>query len=357
MKTVVLNHPGELQMIDRPGPDQPGEHDAIVAPRRVGLCGTDYHAYAGNQNFFTYPRVLGHEIAVEVIAVGTKVDHVAVGDHCAVLPYVACLSCSACIRGKTNCCERLGVLGVTMDGALCEQFTLPASSLFIGRGLSDDALALIETLGIGLHAVERASVEPGEHTLVVGAGPIGLAIAQAARVRGARVSLTDTNEGRVHAAEALLGLPTFVNSAGIEDDLRDLGDGELPTAVFDATGNPTSMEAAAHFVNATGSLILVGHSAGRVGFDNPLIHRRELTIRTSRNALATEWPHLIDLVAAGRLDALAWINRRMSLDDVPDQFVDWSHVDSGVLKGIVHIGDTANQAPASNPARVGGHTK
>ena len=351
MNTVVLERPGTFGTVDRPEPDEPGEHDAVVAPRRVGLCGTDYHAYAGRQNFFTYPRVLGHEIAVEVIAVGSRVENVAVGDHCAVLPYIACLSCSACIREKSNCCERLGVLGVTMDGALCERFTLPATSLFPGRGLSDDALALVETLGIGLHAVERSTVERDEHTLVVGAGPIGLAIAQAALLRGARVAITDTNQTRVRSAQTLLGLPTLVNGPGLEHELRDLGAGELPTTVFEATGSASSMEAAAHFVNATGSLVLVGHTAGRIGFDNPLLHRRELTIRTSRNALATEWPHLIELVSAGRLDALAWINRRMPLGDVPRRFGEWSQPDSGVLKGVVEIG--TDSAHATSAARHG----
>lgn len=338
MRAVVLTEPGRLDATERPEPDEPGAGEAIVAPSRVGLCGTDYHAYAGRQNFFTYPRILGHEIAAEVVAVGAGVTNVVVGDHCAVLPYLACNTCSACSRGRTNCCERLGVLGVTMDGALCEHFAVPASSLFSSPGLGDDALALVETLGIGMHAVARADVQPDEFVLVVGAGPVGLAVAQAARVRGGRVVLTDSSAERIDAAGRILGLRSLVRGPTIEDELRDVGHGELPTAVFDATGNADSMAASAHLVNATGSLVLVGHTAGRIQFDNPLLHRRELTILTSRNALATEWPHLIELVSAGDLDALGWINRRTSLDEVTGEFAAWAQPGSGVLKAIVEIG-------------------
>lgn len=346
MKAVVLSEPGRLDATERRAPAAPGADEAIIAPRRVGLCGTDYHAYAGRQNFFTYPRVLGHEIAAEVVAIGSQVTNVAVGDHCAVLPYLACHACSACLRGRTNCCERLGVLGVTMDGALCEQFTVPASSLFPAPALGDDALALVETLGIGFHAVARADVQPDELALVVGAGPVGLAVAEAARVRGARVALVDSSADRAAAAGQILGLPALVRTPNLEDELRDLGDGELPTAVFDATGNADSMAASAHLVNATGSLVLVGHTAGRIHFDNPLLHRRELTILASRNALATEWPHLIELVSAGHLDALPWINRRTSLDDTPEDFVAWSQPGSGVLKGVVEIGSDSHPPPS-----------
>lgn len=340
MKAVILTEPGTLDLVDVPAPDRLGPDDVLVAPRRVGLCGTDYHAFAGRQNFFTYPRILGHEIAVEVLAVGDEVTHVGVGDQCPVLPYVDCGTCSACIRGRTNCCERIDVLGVTTDGALREQFVVPARTLFDGRGLGVDALALVETLGIGLHAVERSGVERDEYALIVGAGPIGLAIAQSARVRGTRIVMTDNNPARLDAAKALLSVETVLNDGDIDDPLRDLGSGELPTTVFEATGNALSMQAAAHFVNATGSLVLVGHTAGPLTFDNPLLHRREMTILASRNALATEWPTLIDAVADGQLDALPWINRRMALDEVPADFAGWASPDSGVLKGVVEIGDT-----------------
>ena len=344
MKVVVLGEPGRLEATERRQPDEPGADEAIIAPRRVGLCGTDYHAYGGRQNFFTYPRILGHEIAAEVVAIGSQVTHVAVGDHCAVLPYVACNACSACVRGRTNCCDRLGVLGVTMDGALQERFTVPASSLFPAPGLGDDALALVETLGIGLHAVLRADVHADEFSLVVGAGPVGLAVAQTARVRGGRVALTDSIAERVDAAGRMLDVPALVRSPTLEDELRDIGNGELPTAVFDATGNAESMSASALLVNATGRLVLVGHTAGRIEFDNPVLHRREITIFTSRNALATEWPRLIELVTTGDLDALPWINRRTTLDAVTDDFVEWSQPGSGVLKGVVEV-DWASDSP------------
>jgi threonine dehydrogenase-like Zn-dependent dehydrogenase len=337
MRSAILDAPGRLELASRPAPDDPGPGEVMVMPRCVGLCGTDYHAFAGRQNFFTYPRVLGHEIAAEVIALGRGVHRVAVGDRCAVLPYLPCGRCSACRRGATNCCEQLDLFGVTIDGGLSELLCVPEHTLYPCPTMTDPAIALIETLGVGLHAVERGALEHGEPALVVGAGPVGLAISQSALSRGAEVTIVDTNPARLKAAERLLGVRALIGHPDLEDDLRDLHAGELPLRVFEATGNPMSMQAAARFVGPTGTLILVGHSAGQISFDNPLLHKRELTIRTSRNALATEWPGLIAQVLAGDLDAAAWVNREMTLDDVPQRLPEWADPASGVLKGVVHV--------------------
>ena len=184
MKAVVLQRPGVVELVDQPEPSVIGATDALVATRRVGLCGTDYHAFAGDQNFFTYPRVLGHELAVEVLEVGREVSHVGPGDHCAVLPYATCGRCFPCRRGRTNCCETLDLLGVTVDGGMRERFVVPAAALFTCPGVDLDALALVETLGIGWHAVRRSDAQAGELALVVGAGPVGLAVALALLRRG-----------------------------------------------------------------------------------------------------------------------------------------------------------------------------
>src|SRR6516164_5114945 len=104
MKTITLHEPGKFLLTDTPEPSSPGQGEVLVRVHRVGVCGTDYHAFAGKQPFFSYPRILGHELGVEVLAVGEGVANVKPGDRCSVEPYINCQSCYACRRGKTNCC-------------------------------------------------------------------------------------------------------------------------------------------------------------------------------------------------------------------------------------------------------------
>ncbi|MFH1566917.1 MAG: alcohol dehydrogenase catalytic domain-containing protein, partial [Gemmatimonadota bacterium] len=196
MKTIICQRPDLLVRADTPEPGDPGPGQALVRVRRCGICGTDLHAYKGRQPFLEYPRILGHELGVEVVAVGPGVSGVKAGDRCAVEPYLNCGACGACARGRANCCERLTVLGVHIDGGMRERLLLPAAKLHPAAALSLDQLALVETLAIGCHAVTRADVQPGETALVVGAGPIGLSVIQFARAAGARVLLHEVDDRR-----------------------------------------------------------------------------------------------------------------------------------------------------------------
>jgi threonine dehydrogenase-like Zn-dependent dehydrogenase len=333
----VLQRPGRLEMVEQPEPDPPGAGAALVATRRVGLCGTDYKAFAGDQNFFAYPRILGHELAVEVIAVGRDVRGVRRGDLCAVLPYLSCGHCFACRRGRSNCCERLEVLGVTVDGGLRERFVLPASALWRRAGLGLDELALVETLGVGFHAVARADPRRDDLTLVVGAGPIGLAIGHALLARGARVAMTDLSEQRLAAAAALLPVETVPAGDGLAERVRNAGRGQLPAIVFEATGSRGSMESSLSVVAFSGSLVLVGHTTGGLMFDNPTLHRREITVIASRNAGPDDWGPLLDLIDSGAVDAAAWVSGRTTLEHAPHRLAEWGASPSSILKGMVEV--------------------
>ena len=196
MKTIVLEKPGSFQLIERPAAGKPGPGEALVRIHRVGVCGSDIHAFKGDQPFFTYPRVVGHELGVEIVAVGPNDKGLAVGDHCAVEPYLNCGRCIACRRGKTNCCVSLQVLGVHADGGMREHMTVPVAKLHRSRTLSLDQLALVEMLTIGAHAVRRAQLKPGENVLVIGAGPIGLATTAFAQLVGARVTVLEISAWR-----------------------------------------------------------------------------------------------------------------------------------------------------------------
>jgi len=350
MQAAMLLEPGRLERIELPEPPDPLAGEALVAVRRVGLCGTDFHAYASAQNFFAYPRVLGHELAVEVLELGPDTADgsangsgaVRVGDTCAVMPYLSCGACTTCARGQANCCERIDVLGVTVDGGMRERLVVPVSALYARPGLSLDQLALVETLGIGMHAVARAGPAPSDTVLIVGTGPIGLAVAQCIRNAVDRVVVSDLSPGRLAFAERIMGLTAVTAGPDLHDALREHLDGALPTLVFDATGSKDSMEAAFELVGAGGKLILVGHTTGPITFDNPLFHQRELDVRASRNALPSEWATVLDRVAGATLDALPWIGRRSSLAAVSDDLPELAAGTGNLVKTIVDIGGGAD---------------
>jgi 2-desacetyl-2-hydroxyethyl bacteriochlorophyllide A dehydrogenase len=337
MQAAVLVEPGRLERVDVPEPEAPGPGEALVAVRRVGICGTDFHAYTGQQNFFSYPRVLGHELAVEVLETGAGVDGVQPGDQCAVLPYLSCGTCLACRRGKPNCCERINVLGVTIDGGMRERFTLPASALYSRPGLSLDQLALVETLGIGMHAVQRGAPSATDGVLIIGAGPIGLAVAQCVRHLVGKVVVTDVSAERLAFCEQTMKLDTVISDDSTAAQVAELNNGDLPTLVFDATGSKSSMEKAFEYVGAGGRLVYVGHTTGELSFANPLFHRREMDVRASRNAVASEWAMVLDGVSSGSLDAMPWIDHRSTLQTIGHDLPDFADNAASVVKAMLNL--------------------
>jgi 2-desacetyl-2-hydroxyethyl bacteriochlorophyllide A dehydrogenase len=296
LKSIVLNKPGELLLTETPPVTEvPGR--AVLQVRRIGICGTDLHAFLGEQPFFSYPRVLGHELAVEIVEVGPNSESLRVGDRCAIEPYLHCGICIACRRGKTNCCERIEVLGVHVDGGMRELLAVSTGQLHRSESLSLDELALVEPLSIGAHAVQRAQVEAGEFALVVGAGLIGLSVIQFAQLAGAKVIAMDINQQRLKFASENFSIEGAVEAGEDADELiRDVTGGDLPTVVFDATGNPHSMSQSFNLAANAGSLVFVGLFQGEITFNDVGAHRRELTMLCSRNATGADFRHVIGLL-------------------------------------------------------------
>ena len=340
MKTLVLETPGKLVAAVTAQPGRPTSGQALVRVHRVGVCGTDIHAFNGKQPFFTYPRILGHELGVEVLAVGEGVTRVSVGDRCAVEPYLNCGTCIACRRGKPNCCTHLQVLGVHTDGGHREQILVPAEKLHLSKRLGYDQLALVETLGIGAHAVERAQIESGETIAVIGAGPIGLSAIQFALAAGARVLVIDVNEGRLAFCERLgIAASDLIDarSTDVVAKLKELTGGDLPTVVFDATGNPKSMASSFEYPAHGGRLVFIGLFPGDITFNDPNFHRRELTLMGSRNARPDDFRRIIALIEAGKVDTTPWITHRSTIDEVTGVFESWTRPETGVLKAMIEL--------------------
>jgi 2-desacetyl-2-hydroxyethyl bacteriochlorophyllide A dehydrogenase len=328
MRALCLTHPETLVFIDAPEPPAPGPNEVLVAVRSVGICGTDFAGYLGKMPFIDYPRILGHELGVEVLAVGSHVSDLAPGDRCSVEPYLNCGHCHACRQGKTNCCESLQVLGVHRDGGLCERLLLPANKLHRSTALSLEQLALVETLGIGCHAVDRAALNPSDDVLIIGAGPIGLSVLEFARLKTQQLRLIELNADRRR----------FVAQHYPEVTVLDQADPSAPSqVVFDATGHPDSMAATLSLTRFTGRIVFVGITKTPVLLDDPLFHRRELTLLASRNALATDFPKIIHLIETGTLDTTRWITHRGSLTDLPTLMPAWLQPTAGVVKAIVNL--------------------
>ena len=338
MKTVILCEPGVLALTDTPEPFAPGVGEALVRVHRIGFCGTDYHAFHGRQPFFNYPRILGHELGVEVLAVGDGVTNVALGDKCSLEPYVHCGTCLPCRKGATNCCANIKVIGVHADGGMCERIVVPAVKLHPSKTLSYDALALVETLAIGAHAIDRASVQNGETVVVIGAGPIGLSTIQFALLRGARVIVIDRAASRLEASRRLYPAVVALDpEKPFAEQLTTLTGGDLADVVVDATGNLASMAASLEYVASTGRLVYVGLAQGEVAFNDPLFHRREMTLLASRNALPLNFKEIIASMEKGAIDPLAWVTHRCTLAEIPEKLPAWSESAAGVIKAVVSV--------------------
>jgi 2-desacetyl-2-hydroxyethyl bacteriochlorophyllide A dehydrogenase len=306
---------------------------------RIGVCGTDLHAFAGKQPFFNYPRILGHELGVEIIEPGDDPHGLQAGDRCSVEPYLNCGHCIACRRGKPNCCTELKVMGVHVDGGMRPLLAVPARKLHRSTKLNYDQLALIETLGIGAHAVERAEIKPTDTVLVIGAGPIGLSVIQFVLVTGATLAVMDVSESRLAFCRAQLGVQHLL-AAGADNParLKAIFSGDLPTIVIDATGNPQSMAGTFDLTAHGGRIVFVGLFQGAVSFDDPNFHRRELTLCASRNALPATFSEIIRLVETGRVNTQPWITHRFSLADTPAVFPREIAGNPGVLKAMIEVG-------------------
>ena len=322
MKEIVLKQPGKFAEREAEQPAA-SEADALVRVRSIGVCGTDLHAFAGRQPFFTYPRVLGHELGVEVVEAPANSLGIKAGDRCAVEPYINCGACRACELDRPNCCADLKVLGVHVDGGMRPLLSVPVGLLHRSERLSLDQLALVETLGIGAHAVARGQVKEADSVLVVGAGPIGLGVIQFAQLAGPELRVLDLSESRRE----------FVRGLGV--DVITEHDGEQADVVFDATGNPRAMEAAFDYVAPGGRLVLVGLVQGRISFDDPQLHRKEVTVLASRNS-CHEFPRIIGLIENGEIDTTPWVTHRLELGEVPQRFQDLPE-NAGLVKAIIDV--------------------
>ena len=337
MKTLVVAEPRQMVWQQRAKPT-PAAHEVLIKPIAAGICGTDIHAWAGNQPFFSYPRVLGHELCGEVVELGSQASGFRLGQRVVLIPYVACQQCDACLSGKTNCCEKISVIGVHQDGGFCEFLSAPTSNLLAVDEVDPEAAALIEPFAISAHAVRRAAVTADEQVLVVGAGPIGLGVAAIAAAAGANVVVADTSEQRrAHVAQKL-GLAT-VNplDADFEAQLRAEFGGRLPAKVIDATGSPAAMNGAVKLIRHGGTIVFVGLHKGDLVIPDIEFHKKETTLLGSRNATLEDFAKVGELMANGQLRADMMLNRHYDFSKLADNFEADVINNRELIKGVIHF--------------------
>ena len=340
MRAIRLEEPKHFEYVDVDAPGSPGPGQALVCTHRMGICGTDYSGYLGKMPFFRYPRIPGHELGVEVLEVGDGVTNVQAGDRCSVEPYMNCGECYACRKGNGNCCESLDVIGVMIDGGLCERFLVRADKLHASTKLSFEQLALVETLGIGCHATDRGAPGEGDHVMIIGAGPIGLATLEFTRLTGATITVMDMVESRLEFCRQTYGIQhtvVFTGDGSEVEQIQDITGGDKYAVVTDATGNNRSMGNALNYVAHTGSLVYVGITTEEVSFPHPVLHKPEITIKGSRNALPSDFGRIIGLIEDGTIDTDPWITHRTPFDEVVDNFESYTRPESGVIKAIIEI--------------------
>jgi 2-desacetyl-2-hydroxyethyl bacteriochlorophyllide A dehydrogenase len=336
MKALVCEAPGRLALEDRPEP-KVGEGEVLLRIRRIGVCGTDFHILKGLHPFLAYPRVMGHELAGEVVSAPFG-SGLLPGQAAYVVPYLSCGVCLACRRGRANCCSRISVLGVHQDGGMAELLAVPARNVVPLDGLTLDQGAMIEFLAIGAHGIRRAMVTAEDRVLVVGAGPIGIAAILAAKARGAEVTVMDMRQDRLDLARIALGADAVLRP-GPEADaaLAEATGGDFFDVVVDATGNVGAMRRGLGFLAHGGRYVLLSVVQEEIGFPDPEFHKRETTLLASRNALPEDFAEVVMQMQAGRIPVAALCTHQASLTEAAAALPEWLRPEAGVIKAMIAI--------------------
>lgn len=333
MKYIVCEQPGKFRLEEKEFPTC-GEGEAILKIKKVGICGTDLHAYAGNQAFFSYPRILGHELAAEVLEIKNNNKGIKAGDKVIVMPYISNEDSAASRNGKPNCCPDIKVLGVHVDGGMQEQIAVPIDTLILANHLSYKEMAIVEPLAIGAHSIRRSNIQPNEFIAVVGCGPIGIGILKLAQIRGAKVIAIDTDEKRLQYAKNKIGVNYIVKAGdNAVSHVSKITKGDLCTAVFDASGNKNAIESCPDFMSHGGRFIIVGLYKGELTFMHPKIHAKEMTLICSRNATIDDFKFVTSIIDQFPTDT--FVTHEVSYNEMINSFESWLMPKSGVIKAMV----------------------
>ena len=322
MKTVLLKQPGEIGISEIEKTSR-RENEVLLKVRSTGICGSDIGAYKGVNPLVSYPRIIGHEIAGEVVEVAADEKTFRVGDRVILEPYVYCGHCYPCSIGHTNCCENLTVRGVHIEGGMAEYVSHPRHLLHkVPESIPWHLIPMAEPLVIAMHAAQQAEVKSGEHVAITGAGQIGLLAAQYALTLGGLPIVVDPVDERL-ALATRLGVPHVINpvSQDAVAQIKSITRARMAEAAIEASGAASAIRAMVEYVAYAGRIALVGWPKSDIPMPTALFTKKELTIRGSRNSVG-QFPESLRLIAEGKVDVAALLTKTVSLEETPATVVD-----------------------------------
>lgn len=338
MKAVQVREPHHLAVVNIDSPAIQNATDVLVEVKRAGICGSDMHIYHGTNPLATYPRILGHEIAGEVLEVGTDVTHLQPGDHIVVEPIRFCGTCYACRKGRPNVCKELSVFGVHEDGGMREFFVLPAKQLHkVDNNLPWEEVVLAEPYTIGAQAVWRGNVQPGDFVFIHGSGPIGICILKLAKLAGATVMVSDLKKERLAFAKEN-GADYIVNAGdeNVLERLLDVTNGEGANVVIDAVCLPFTVEQSVQMASVAGTIVILGFDERHSQIPQLPITKKELTIVGSR-LQTNQFAKVVQLLNEGKLRSNGLITHRFSVDQAQEAFTFVENNPDTVRKALIEF--------------------
>jgi 2-desacetyl-2-hydroxyethyl bacteriochlorophyllide A dehydrogenase len=338
MKAVRILEPYKTELIDIAEPEV-GDEDVLIKVKALGLCGSDLTSYRGKNPLVSYPRIPGHEIAGEIARMGGNVPaNFSAGLPVTVSPYTVCGNCSACSKGRVNCCRYNQTMGVQRDGAASEYISVRYDKVLIAEGLTEEQIGCIEPLSVGYHAASRAEVSQPDKVLVFGCGLIGLGVVMASSSKGGEVTAVDIDPGKLRKAQAL-GATHIINSK--EGDLQSqidlITEGKGLDVVIEAVGLPETFIKAVEIAGFAGRVVYIGYAKDKVEYETRYFVSKELDIKGSRNALIEDFRAVISIISGGGVYVGPLITQRYDLDDLGEALAFWDKNQNEVTKILISV--------------------
>lgn len=332
MKAVYLESPNNIKIKEVEMPIRK-ENEALIKVKSLGICGSDVGAYRGTNPLVSYPRIIGHEIAGEILEIGENSKGLKVGDKVIVDPYIYCKECYPCSIGRTNCCQDLKVLGVHIDGGMREQFTHTSELLVkVPNNIPWEEVPMAEPLTIALHAIHRTKVKAGEHVTINGAGTIGILMALSAIAYGAEPILLDIVQERLEFAKNL-GVKHIINVSveDAEEKIKEITNGRMSEVVIEASGANSAIRKSIDYVSNAGRIALTGWPKNETKLPTNLITKKEIDIVGARTS-AGEFEEALKLISVGSVKVKPIISKVVNLEEVPQAVRDLSEHPEKYLK-------------------------
>lgn len=323
MYAIKYPAPGAVECIEVAMP-KANEGEALIKVKAVGICGSDIGAFRGTNPLVSYPRIIGHEIAGEIVSIQEDNPRgLKIGDHVIVDPFLYCGECYPCTIGRTNCCNSLKVLGVHVDGGMAEYIAHPADMLWkVPFDTPWDLISLAEPLTIALHGIHRGKLKANEHVAIIGAGPIGMLAAMTAITYGAEPIMIDLVEERLEEAKKL-GVKYTIHPQ-TEDaaaKVNEYTDGRMAELVMECSGANAAVRSALDLVANAGRITLTGWPKKETPIPTDMVTRKEIDISGARTS-ANEFEEAIELIDSGRVDVRKLLTKVVSLQEVPNVIKD-----------------------------------